>query len=85
MKQYQVQGVEQASACYAASQKPNRRYTCAELGICNCEGLARYPGQTCQPEPRLTVGQRAAYALTVALTIVATVFVVCGVSVWAYT
>lgn len=77
MKDYQMQGVEQASACYTAAQKPNRRYT--------CEGLARYPGHTCQPEPRLTVGQRAAYAITVTLTIVATVFVVCGVSVWAYT
>lgn len=42
MKAYQMMGVDQSAARYKATQH-NRRHTCDELGICQCEGPACVP------------------------------------------
>ena len=85
MKTYQMMGVDQSAARYVET-KGNRRHTCEQLGICQCEGLACQPGHVCEgkPQPELTPMDRICYWLGVGMTGAATVFVFCGLTVWLY-
>ena len=87
MKTYQMMGVDQSAARYVET-KGNRRHTCAQLGICQCEGFACQPGHICERQaedaPTPSPIERISYWCAVALLSVASAVVFSDATVYLY-
>lgn len=87
MKTYQMMGVDQSAARYIATQH-DRRHTCEQLGICQCEGLAFHPGHVCERKaedaPTPSPIERISYWCAVVLLSVASAVVFSGATVYLY-